>query len=271
MDVLIDRRELLSRARERNLNLNIIEKDYVLGWLLFGFSKIKNLVFKGGTALSKIYFPEIWRLSEDLDFSLIDTDFSLVIQNVEEIIGLIEKKSEIELNLKSKFSNPEYLQLKIQYHAIVGKNWAKVDITKNDLVEKPSFKAIEKYYSDYPDFRINVESIEEIFCSKIRTVIERKKCRDYFDLWKLSYLSLDLNVVEKIIKEKLKIKGVELREINQIFPSNLQEILSPYWEREMGRLVSPLPDVETVLKELKNSLEASLLPLFKEKYSPPPR
>jgi predicted nucleotidyltransferase component of viral defense system len=39
VDVLIDKRELLSIARKRNLNLNIVEKDYVLGWLLFGFSR----------------------------------------------------------------------------------------------------------------------------------------------------------------------------------------------------------------------------------------
>ena len=70
MDVLIDRRELLEKARERKLTLGMIEKDYVLGWLLFGLSGIKGLTFKGGTALSKIYFPKIWRLSEDLDFVL---------------------------------------------------------------------------------------------------------------------------------------------------------------------------------------------------------
>ena len=38
MDVLIDRRELLEKARERNLTLGMIEKDYVLGWLLFGLN-----------------------------------------------------------------------------------------------------------------------------------------------------------------------------------------------------------------------------------------
>ena len=65
---MIDRRELLEKTRERKLNLQIVEKDYVLGWLLFGLRKFDSLVFKGGTALSKIYFPETWRLSEDLDF-----------------------------------------------------------------------------------------------------------------------------------------------------------------------------------------------------------
>ncbi len=258
---MIDRRELLAQSRKRNLNLNIIEKDYVLGWLLFGFSHLKDFVLKGGTALSKIYFPEIWRLSEDLDLSLLESEFSTVIQGVEETFGLIEKTSQIELRLKSKFSNPEYLQLKIQYRALIGKNWVKVDITKNDLVEKPSLRAVKKGYSDYPDFRIKVESIEEIFCSKIRSVIERKKCRDYFDLWKLSKLSIDSEKVKEMIKAKLKIKGVELRDIDQIFPDDLQETLTPYWEREMGRLASPLPEIGTVIKELRESLEGGLLHL----------
>ena len=28
-------------------------------------------MFKGGTALCKLYFPQIWRFSEDLDFTVI--------------------------------------------------------------------------------------------------------------------------------------------------------------------------------------------------------
>ena len=59
---MIDRRELLERARERKLTLGMIGKDYVLGWFLFGLSGVGGLTFKGGTALSKVYFPRIWRL-----------------------------------------------------------------------------------------------------------------------------------------------------------------------------------------------------------------
>jgi len=64
VDVLIDKRELLEKARERNLNLQIIEKDYVLGWLLFGFVQFDNLAFKGGTALAKVYFPHAWKVAQ---------------------------------------------------------------------------------------------------------------------------------------------------------------------------------------------------------------
>jgi len=262
VDVLIDRRELLAKAREKKLNLNLVEKDYVLGWLLFGFSKIGSLIFKGGTALSKVYFPAIWRLSEDLDFSLLANNFSIISDKANEILSLIEKKSGINLNLKSKFSNPEYLQLKIQYNAVIGRNWVKVDITKNDLVETPVLKTIKRIYSDYEDFKIKVESLEEIFCSKFRTAIERKKCRDYFDLWKLTDISIDLNKVKQILKEKLKIKGVTFTSINQIFPKDLNETLLPYWEKELGRLVYPLPDLELVLKELRNYVKSNSIAFF---------
>jgi len=259
VDVLIDRRELLAKARERKLNLNIVEKDYVLGWLLFGFSQINSLVFKGGSALSKIYFPEIWRLSEDLDFSLLDNDFSVVSERIEEIFKLIEKNSGIKFNLKSKYLNPDYLQLKIQYHGVISRNWIKADFMKNDIADKPVMKSLKKEYSDYEDFSIKVESLEEIFCSKVRTVIERKKCRDYFDLWKLTKLSVDIKKAKKILGKKLEIKGIKFNSMNQIFPKDLKETLHPYWERELGRLVNPLPDLELVLTELKSFIKAQFI------------
>jgi len=252
---LIDRRELLARARERKLNLNIVEKDYVLGWLLFGFSQIDSLVFKGGTALSKIYFPEIWRLSEDLDFSVLDDNFEIISDSVEKIFVRLEKKSGIKFNLKSKYSNPYYLQLKIQYHGVISRNWIKADFTKNDLVDKPLKKSFQKEYSDYKDFIIKVESLEEIFCSKLRTAIERKKCRDYFDLWKLIQLSIDIEKVKKILRKKLAIKGIKFRSMNQIFPKDLTETLLPYWDSELGRLVNPLPDFEVVFTELNSFIK----------------
>jgi len=253
---LIDRRELLAKARGRKLNLNIVEKDYVLGWLLFGFSQINSLVFKGGTALSKIYFPEIWRLSEDLDFSLLDDDFELISESIEEMFKQVERKSGIQFVLKSIFSNPDYMQLKIRYKGVISRNWIKTDFMKNDIVDKPLKKSVAKEYSDYRDFSIKVESLEEIFCSKFRTTIERKKCRDFFDLWKLTKLSVDIKKAKKILDKKLEIKGINFNSFKQIFTADLKETLLPYWERELGRLVNPLPDLEIVLRELKSFIKA---------------
>jgi predicted nucleotidyltransferase component of viral defense system len=255
VDVLIDRRELLEKARQKGLNLMMVEKDYVLSWLLFGFSGQRDLVFKGGTALSKIYFPRIWRLSEDLDFSLIKGELKGRLHGLDEILAGLSKKSGIEFSLKSSYINPDYLQLKIQYRGVISKNWIKVDMTKDDLVEKPILKAIPKEYSDNIPFHIEVETLEEIFASKLRAVLERKKCRDYFDLWKLSKIDFDKKIINAVFRKKCIIKKVEFEGIEQIFPDDLLKMLKPYWERELGRLINPTPRMETVINDLKRLLK----------------
>ena len=252
---MIDRRELLEKARQKKLSLMIVDKDYVLGWLLYGFAGDTDLVFKGGTALSKVYFPRIWRLSEDLDFSLIKGDLKERLETVEGDLAIITKKSGIEFFLRSSHMNPEYLQLKIQYKGVIDKNWVKVDITLNDLVDKPATKALAQEYSDYVPFKIRVESLEEIFASKLRALIERKKCRDFFDLWKLTRMDFDRKKIKEVFAKKCEIKGVKCHGLSHIFSADLQDTLRPYWERELGRLVNPVPDMETVLNDLRQLIK----------------
>jgi len=251
---LIDRRELLEKARQRQLNLQIVEKDYVLGWLLFGMKDIGGLVFKGGTALSKIYFPKTWRLSEDLDFAFTGDDFTGIIDAMSGILDKISKENGIKFRIKSKFSNPLYIQFKIGYDAVIGKNWIKIDATKETVLDKIEKKELNKSYSDYPAFSTKVESIEEIFSEKIRSLIERTKCRDYFDVWKLCSTDFDRRKLKKLFREKCKIKGIQFSGIDEMFPSDIENIIMPYWQQELGRLLNPLPDLATVLDELKAKL-----------------
>ena len=59
---MIDKREILDAATTFGLNPHVIEKDYVLGWLLWGISNHESLsatwIFKGGTCLKKCFFIE---------------------------------------------------------------------------------------------------------------------------------------------------------------------------------------------------------------------
>jgi len=68
---MIDYLQVQRLSLKNNISPEIIEKDYFIELLLFYFSKdnflYENIVFRGGTALKKIYFPE-YRFSEDLDF-----------------------------------------------------------------------------------------------------------------------------------------------------------------------------------------------------------
>ena len=72
---VIEKQEISELARELSLDLHVVEKDFVLGWLLAGIAAnadlSENWVFKGGTCLKKCYF-ETYRFSEDLDFTVTD-------------------------------------------------------------------------------------------------------------------------------------------------------------------------------------------------------
>ena len=78
---MLSRAELQKLANRERVGLGALEKDYVLTHVLNNLSAVDELatlfVFKGGTALRKIYFPG-WRYSEDLDFTVKKARFSWI-------------------------------------------------------------------------------------------------------------------------------------------------------------------------------------------------
>lgn len=71
---MITHQDIRARADEWGLREDVVEKDYVLGWLLWGIGSEPALadtwVVKGGTCLKKCYL-ETFRFSEDLDFTVV--------------------------------------------------------------------------------------------------------------------------------------------------------------------------------------------------------
>jgi hypothetical protein len=66
--------DIVTRVKEWGLREDVVEKDYVLGWVLWGIGADTELetrwAFKGGTCLKKCYI-ETYRFSEDLDFTVL--------------------------------------------------------------------------------------------------------------------------------------------------------------------------------------------------------
>ncbi len=113
---MIDKREILEAASSFSLLPNVVEKDYVLGWILAGIyaheELTENWVFKGGTCLKKCYF-ETYRFSEDLDFTLrneeqldeefLRTTFEEVVVWVTDQSGLNISPDQLEFDI---YNNP---------------------------------------------------------------------------------------------------------------------------------------------------------------------
>jgi predicted nucleotidyltransferase component of viral defense system len=71
---VIAKTEIIELAGEWNLRPEVVEKDYVLGWVLAALSQDAGIrdvwILKGGTCVKKCFF-ETYRFSEDLDFTLL--------------------------------------------------------------------------------------------------------------------------------------------------------------------------------------------------------
>src|SRR5580704_2366419 len=72
---MIGRDEIMRFTGDLGLRPDVVEKDYVLGWMVAGIFQdaelSRSFVFKGGTCLKKCFF-ETYRFSEDLDFTVTD-------------------------------------------------------------------------------------------------------------------------------------------------------------------------------------------------------
>ncbi|MDX2280181.1 MAG: nucleotidyl transferase AbiEii/AbiGii toxin family protein [Saprospiraceae bacterium] len=96
--------EIQQKARAVSVRDQQIEKDYILSWILYGISKhdllSKTIVFKGGTVLKKVYFEE-YRFSEDLDFTLLDSETSneLIFSSFRSVFDVIREEANIPLEI----------------------------------------------------------------------------------------------------------------------------------------------------------------------------
>jgi predicted nucleotidyltransferase component of viral defense system len=198
---MIDRNELLSVANATGLLASVIEKDYILGWLLRGISQhaeLRRWLFKGGTCLKKCYF-ETYRFSEDLDFTLrdpvhVDADFLRAVFG--EVTASLYPEAGIQMPAEELrfdvYENPRgrpSCQGRIYYrsHFQTGNNLpaVKLDLTADELVvDAGVWRPVGHPYSDEPPGGIQVlcYSYEELFAEKLRALGERTRARDLYDV-----------------------------------------------------------------------------------------
>ncbi|MFQ6056580.1 MAG: nucleotidyl transferase AbiEii/AbiGii toxin family protein [Methanosarcinales archaeon] len=255
---MITKEEIRRIARQKGIPAGIIEKDYVLGWLLYGISRsnLKNiLIFKGGTALSKIYFPKLWRLSEDLDFtSTTKIDKKELKLELENIFKIIYENSGIEFNLDTIHAIEEHIIINIQFIGpLGGKNRTRLNIRLREKIILPTEeRTVINIYSDDPKIKIIVYSLNEIFSEKLRSILEREKTRDYYDVWRLlKNCDFDLEEIKKLVRLKLRNKEFT---IESIFNEEKLSSIKNYWERGLRHLTKDLPDFDTVIADLKQTL-----------------
>lgn len=261
---MIPAREILELRGEWLLNVGVIEKDYVLSWLLAGIANDPELastwVFKGGTCLRKCYY-ETYRLSEDLDFTIVNKGpetpedlipiFTRIASWLHEEAGIELVVDEQSFRRQANLRGNPTTEGRLAYR---GPNppptlpKLKLDLTSDELlVEAPEIRQIVHPYSDapLPTAGVLCYSLVELFAEKIRALAQRCRPRDLYDVVHIRRHPdlLDRSAaVLTVLDQKCAYANVPVPSLATIQSSPYREEIEREWENMLGhQLPRPLP------------------------------
>lgn len=241
----------------------IIEKDYFIELLLFYIAKndyfSENFVFRGGTAIKKVYMPD-YRFSEDLDFLIdIKTDTKPLPEKLEHVLTRINKDYPLELSKELEYKDNRW-QFFVLYDIVPeirAVKQLKIDVIKDMHI--PEYRKGKLLFS-YEDFNkdelyINTYSMESIISDKIGRILDVvKEPRDIYDLWYLLKKDIKVNKVKREFRNKY---GYDVY-IPNLLDEMETEVYSKNWTNRLQKQIVNLPDYKKVIGDLKHLIKQKL-------------
>lgn len=298
---MILKEEIQKIATQKQLATSVIEKDYVLSWVLAGIhhhnTTKDSWIFKGGTCLKKCYF-ETYRFSEDLDFTyrgkthepdeaFYKNVFIEISQWIFDNSGIELPEQGIEFEVFKNKRDSISVQGKLPYRGPVRpsaniKNLArlKIDLTLDEpLVLEPSMRKIEYFYSDATENKMQIlcYSYEEIFAEKLRALVQRLRPRDLYDvvhLFRRKNSHQNPSSLKHTLQKKCAHRSVAFPTTEYIENHNNRKLLESEWSIQLRHQLPTLPPCELFLAELpkildwisNNSVKEKIVAYAKEEY-----
>src|SRR3990167_51353 len=273
--------KIQDEANIKKVPMHVIEKDYALSYVLAGMAKqpalSHSLIFKGGTALKKIFFGD-YRFSEDLDFSVINAPKGKQLENALNNALIISKEllneyGSFDIQLKRNPEKSPHPKGQDAFNVMVKFPWQptplcriKVEITHDEpVILSPEYKPILHGYEEEIDCAVACYHIEEIVAEKLRALLQthqklvarcwnRPRARDYYDLWcilKNYSAAIDTNRLIAMLDKKCKHREVSYQNIDDFFTVELVKEANQHWQATLGVLVRELPACPSILDETK--------------------
>lgn len=269
--------------------LDIVEKDYALSYLLAGIAMhaplAQSLVFKGGTALKKIFFGD-YRFSVDLDFSTVNAPKNKALEDALQAVITVSSKllsnhGPFDLQLKRYPERDLHPAGQEAFNVNVKFPWhrsalctIKVEVTHDEPVMlSPEYKPIIHGYGEiFDDTVIATYHVEEIIAEKLRALLQtheklvtrgwcRPRARDYYDLWSVlrNYGSTVKNdrLIEVLVR-KCQHRGVSYKTASDFFTPELVDEAKKHWSATMDGMVAGLPECDLVIEETKQLVKKTI-------------
>ena len=265
---MLPKSDLQRLAKREKVALGILEKDYILTEVLKALPQTpalnQMLIFKGGTALRKVYFPD-WRYSEDLDFT-VKRDFNKeeLRQALEEWHHQVLQESQIQLTIKQLHKPDGYARVRVQYLGpLAYPGMIYMDLSFDEpLCLEPEYRKL--LMAPFPDESksVLVYPLEELLAEKMRSLLERGKSRDYYDVWRLLKehpAQLDFKLLGTVLPQKLAHKHLFLHSVGDFLPKDFNA-LQRYWQEDLGQQVASLLPLAEVLNQLHKLFDELVAP-----------
>jgi predicted nucleotidyltransferase component of viral defense system len=276
-------RNRLQEARKRlGIPWEILERDYVLSWLLAGISQVEalhdTLIFKGGTALKKCFFGD-YRFSEDLDFSAmgdvpIGEGMEQAIREAcDRAARLLDEFAPVEIVCERYTEREPHpggqetftIRVRLPWHR-APQTRVMVETALDEKILKPVQKrSIIHDYGEPLAARVKVYALEEIVAEKLRAILQhvemlqergwtRSRARDYYDLWRVLGAfqeRLDFSGFSDFLRSKCTVRNVSFDGPDDFFQEIMLNYVEKTWQQWLGPLIPDLPDFETVIVDLQ--------------------
>src|SRR3989338_5837573 len=283
-------RTRLQEARTRlGLPWEVLERDYLLSWVLAGVTQVEALhdalVFKGGTALKKCYFGD-YRFSEDLDFTAVGSvptgaAMESAMQEVcARAVKLLDPYVPVDIVCERHVEREPHpggqeafdIRARFPWHRQPQAHVMGEIAVDEQLLKPPLRRAVLHDYGEPLNAEVPVYPLEEIVAEKLRAILQhqralerrgwaRSRARDYYDLWRIlgTYRDrLHLSEFSMSLRKNCAIRDVTFTGPESFFPETMLAGVEQTWTQWLGPLVPKLPPYTTVIEELR----PQVAPLF---------
>lgn len=273
---------LKSLAKEQGVNLEIVQKDYAISYLLAAIAQTAGLgekiVLKGGTALKKLYYPN-YRFSEDLDYSTLKLGDlpkrdELIQTAVTGMAGLLQERGPFDVQVEpltlrlphpgDQMAYTVRVRFPDQRQALCR---LKVEITVDEpVLLKTQDCPILHGFGEKLETSVSGYALEEIVAEKLRALLQSRQkladrgwgasrvCRDYYDLWYI--LSREkLTGIPDLFAKKCKVRKVTFHSPEELISPSLIETARREWDQQLSPFLTTVLKMDKVIAEVQTRIQ----------------
>lgn len=200
-----------------------IEQDLIISRALvdlYNNPYIKEkLVFRGGTALNKLFLKPAARYSEDIDFVQMNPDpigstINAIRESLKSWLGEPKRKiTERSVKLVYQYISIDNLQAKLKIEINTTEHFQVLPLKQMD------FSIASEWFTG--SAQIATYELEELMATKLRALYQRRKGRDLFDMWYVfNHIPTNVDRVVDIFRKYCSNDGITIE--RSLFQQNME-------------------------------------------------